>query len=54
MESGEQLPEVRGGEQVGARGVQQLEGRRLQYPLRRPFPNSCEKHLNCLYGIPRP
>ena len=54
MESGEQLPEVRGGEQVGARGVQQLEGRRLRYPLRRPFPNSCEQHLNCLYGIPRP
>ena len=52
MESGEQLPEVRGGEQVGARGVQQLEGRRLQYPLRRPFPHSCEQHLNCLYGIP--
>ena len=54
MESGEQRPEVRGGEQVGARGVQQLEGRRLRYPLRRPFPYSCEQHLNCLYGIPRP
>ena len=54
MESGEQAPEVRGEEQVGARGVQQLEGRRLRYPLRRPFPYSCIQHLNCLYGIPRP
>ena len=49
----EQVPEVRGGEEPEGRGVQQLEGRRLRFPLRRPFLYSCILHLNCLYGLKR-